>query len=360
MSRLDEMVQKSVAPIGEDLRRWLEPTPNLTLRPLPEIHISYEEHQALKAGFAGCGVHDSASGIEQMPELAHRLNSVLSHEKLKVLQGFAHSTDIALIVRGMPIESELPATPYEAEAGIDQLPVVAGSILSILASLGTHPVAYEGESEDSVFRHVSPKHLRESEKSSYGSRLDLGMHVDNPHLPLTCEPVTTLSACPEYLSLTGLRCELGVPTRIVAVEDVLSILPSFVEQELRRPNFLIKRPESFGKQGNVIEHVPLLYRGKNGRLYCRYNKASVTGTTADADFSLQLFGAAASHPDVVRSILLQAGDILVFKNQQTLHARDGFSPRYNGRDRWMIRVFGVNDTARLIPLAPNNPFIVRA
>ena len=90
------------------------------------------------------------------------------------------------------------------------------------------------------------------------------MHVDNPHLPLTCEPVSQLSACPEYLSLTGLRCELDVPTRIVAIDEVLAILPAYVEEELSRPNFTVRRPASFGKQGNVLENVPLLMERASG------------------------------------------------------------------------------------------------
>ena len=175
----------------------------------------------------------------------------------------------ALAEAGLPLDPQLPATPYDLEPGIENLSTLAGAILSVLQTLQTRPLAYEGESNDTVFRHVSPKHKRETEKSSYGSRADLDMHVDNPHLPLTCEPVSQLSACPEYLSLTGLRCELDVPTRIVAIDEVLAILPACVEEELLRPNFTVRRPASFGKQGNVLEIVPLLYRSATGDLYCR-------------------------------------------------------------------------------------------
>ncbi|WP_232434428.1 TauD/TfdA family dioxygenase [Pseudomonas asplenii] len=331
-----------------------------TLQALPEIHLSFTEQRRLQAALAPLAIHDSASGIDRMPTLARLLENVLGAEKHQALRDFPQSDAVALIVRGLPIDLQLPATPYDDEPGIEELPVLAGAILSVLAALGTRPVAYAGESDDTVFRHVSPKQERESEASSFGSRLSLGMHVDNPHLPLTCETVDGLSACPEYLSLTGLRCELEVPTRIVAIRDVLDSLPDFVEQELQRPNFNVRRPESFGKQGNVLEHVPLLYKSASGGLHCRYNKAAVSATTANADFAMQLFAATANHPDVIRHILLQPGDMLIFKNQQTLHARDGFAPRYDGRDRWMIRVFGVDDPARVVPLDPTQPFIVRA
>ncbi|AMB87520.1 taurine catabolism dioxygenase TauD [Pseudomonas agarici] len=361
MSKLDETVRKSAFRISEQSQQWQAPKPPVSiLSTLPEIHISFTEHQQLNEALAPFAITDSTSGIASMPALARLLEGVLDAEKRQALRAFPRSGDVALIVRGLPVDPQLPATPYAAEPGIEQVPVLAGAILSVLAMLETHPVAYEGESDTTVFRHVSPKQKYQTTTSSFGSRLGLGMHVDNPHLPLTCEPVSDLSACPEYLSLTGLRCELDVPTRIVAIHDVLDRLPGFVEQELQQPHFAIRRPDSFGKQGNVLENVPLLYRTESGGLYCRYNKASATATTAHADVALQLFDAAASHPDVIRHILLQPGDMLIFKNQQTLHARDGFTPRYDGRDRWLIRVFGVDDPARMVPLDPTLPFIVRA
>jgi len=361
VSKQDETVGKSAASIGEEIREWLEKKPATSPRKeIPQIHVSFEEQRALQAGLASLAVTDSASGISCMPALGQLLERTLCAEKIQRLRDFPKSREVAMIIRGLPVDPQLPATPYITAPGIENLPILAGAILSVLQTLQTCPVAYEGENDDTVFRHVSPKHKRESEKSSYGSRMDLGMHVDNPHLPLTCEPVSQLSACPEYLSLTGLRCELGVPTRIVAIGDVLAMLPACVEEELSRPHFAIRRPASFGKQGNVLENVPLLYRCVTRGLYCRYNKASVEATCANAQFALQLFAAAANHPDVVHHILLQSGDMLIFKNQKTLHARDGFTPRYDGHDRWMLRVFGVNDPARVVPLDPQQPFIVRA
>ena len=41
------------------------------------------------------------------------------------------------------------------------------------------------------------------------------------------------------------------------------------------------------------------------------------------------------------------GDFLIFKNQIVLHARDAFVPRDDGADRWLIRLFGVSNLARV-------------
>jgi hypothetical protein len=361
MTKMEKIIGASTTSLREQIRDWRPShSASSTRQAIPQIHISFQEQQALRAGLASLAVTDSLSGIRHMPALGQLLESVLCSDKADRLRNFPKAPEVAMIVRGLPLDSHLPATPYDMAPGIEQLPVVAGAILAVLQTIQTHPVAYEGENDDTVFRHVSPKQQCEAEKSSYGSRMDLCMHVDNLHLPLTCEPVSASSACPEYLCLTGLRCELDVPTRIVAISEVLAMLPAWIETALSQPQFAIRRPVSFGKPGNVLEQVPLLYKSATGELFCRYNKASVTATGAIANLALQLFEAAANHPDVVRPVLLQAGDMLIFKNQQTLHAREGFTPRYDGRDRWLLRVFGVNDPARVLALNPQQPFIARA
>jgi hypothetical protein len=361
MTKMEKIIGASTTSLREQIRDWRPShSASSTRQAIPQIHISFQEQQALRAGLASLAVTDSLSGIRHMPALGQLLESVLCSEKIERLRNFPKAPEEAMIVRGLPLDSHLPATPYDMAPGIEQLPLVAGAILAVLQTLQTHPVAYEGENDDTVFRHVSPKQQCEAEKSSYGSRMDLCMHVDNLHLPLTCEPVSASSACPEYLCLTGLRCELDVPTRIVAISEVLAMLPAWIETALSQPQFAIRRPVSFGKPGNVLEQVPLLYKSATGELFCRYNKASVTATGAIANLALQLFEAAANHPDVVRPVLLQPGDMLIFKNQQTLHAWEGFTPRYDGRDRWLQRVFGVNDPARVLALNPQQPFIARA
>jgi hypothetical protein len=361
MTKMEKIIGASTTSLREQIRDWRPShSASSTRQAIPQIHISFQEQQALRAGLASLAVTDSLSGIRHMPALGQLLESVLCSDKADRLRNFPKAPEVAMIVRGLPLDSHLPATPYDMAPGIEQLPVVAGAILAVLQTIQTHPVAYEGENDDTVFRHVSPKQQCEAEKSSYGSRMDLCMHVDNLHLPLTCEPVSASSACPEYLCLTGLRCELDVPTRIVAISEVLAMLPAWIETALSQPQFAIRRPVSFGKPGNVLEQVPLLYKSATGELFCRYNKASVTATGAIANLALQLFEAAANHPDVVRPVLLQPGDMLIFKNQQTLHAREGFTPRYDGRDRWLQRVFGVNDPARVLALNPQQPFIARA
>jgi len=326
--------------------------------PLPEVFLSYDEMQSLRRAFSKLTILDCRHALAVQPILSQTFRAVVSEDKVARLDQFAASSEHMLVVRHLPIDDILPPTPCARDLGLYETSLATASILGIFGCIGIHPLAYQGENDDSFIRHVVPKRRAEGTLSSYGSRLDLGMHVDNPHLPLIGEPVQTLSACPEFLSLTGIRCELAVPTRLLSVQEVLESLPPEVIHMLQQPLYTIKRPESFSEQRYRLV-APLVLQDSNGRYLCRYNKANVEANTREAlDALTALEHAIEQYP--VKRVLLQQGDMLIFKNQQTFHARDAFTPRFDGLDRWMIRVFGIRDMGRTIAVHPDQPYIVKA
>ncbi len=41
--------------------------------------------------------------------------------------------------------------------------------------------------------------------------------------------------------------------------------------------------------------------------------------------------------------VLEPGDMLIVDNRKAVHGRTGFTPRYDGEDRWLRRCFTVSD-----------------
>jgi L-asparagine oxygenase len=41
--------------------------------------------------------------------------------------------------------------------------------------------------------------------------------------------------------------------------------------------------------------------------------------------------------------VLEPGDMLIVDNRKAVHGRTGFTPRYDGQDRWLRRCFAVTD-----------------
>ena len=44
------------------------------------------------------------------------------------------------------------------------------------------------------------------------------------------------------------------------------------------------------------------------------------------------------------SVKLVPGDVLLLDNRRTVHSRSSFSPAYDGKDRWLQRVWGRPET----------------
>lgn len=55
------------------------------------------------------------------------------------------------------------------------------------------------------------------------------------------------------------------------------------------------------------------------------------------------------------SMMYQPGDLLIIKNQRLMHCREGFTPRDDGTDRWLIRLFGMSNRDRIIPEIDSMP-----
>lgn len=62
-------------------------------------------------------------------------------------------------------------------------------------------------------------------------------------------------------------------------------------------------------------------------------------------------GAALAHlhrrlGELAQAHVLAPGDLLVLDNRRAAHARTAFSPRYDGSDRWLLRVMTTLDGRR--------------
>ncbi len=48
-------------------------------------------------------------------------------------------------------------------------------------------------------------------------------------------------------------------------------------------------------------------------------------------------------PSLYTAVALRPGDLLVLDNRRAVHARTAFTPRFDGTDRWLQRVYGFSD-----------------
>ncbi|MBM5572997.1 MULTISPECIES: TauD/TfdA family dioxygenase [Deefgea] len=296
----------------------------------------------------------------KMPYLGEQAKEILPIPIVEALQEFRENPNQSvLILRNCPIDRILPPTPYSGKLSPAQSPISCLVNSSLYQLMGIEPIVYEGENDGNLFRHVVPARSAVFSKSSHGSRARFGYHVDNPDLALTSEPLGNLSACPEYLSLFGMRCDPNVSTTLVLTRQILEKLPENVIDILASPRFTICRPASFGSAKKTMG-LPLIAKGNKGQWLSRFDTENTYAEDQEADKALEILRSTLSSQEYDIKLLLLPGDFLIFKNQQILHARDAFTPLNDGVDRWLIRVFGIGDQSRVIPTSAARPFEVSA
>lgn len=320
-----------------------------------EIFIPHSTNLAWKSILRNVSLfRDPTDHIEDLRQI---VAEILDDGVRKSLEDFDGSGRVCLI-RGCPIDDLLPPTPYSGYLSPKFTPISCLAQLSIFSALGIHPVVYEGENDGRLFRQVVPAKSAAREKSSHGSKFEFGYHVDNPDLPLMSEDVGVVSTCPEYLSLYGLRCDLKVSTRLAILDNVLSVCDSGLLDVLQKNIFKVKRPDSFGAS-RFTEGLPIISCTPCGReYYSRFDHENIFPMNNEAGKALDEFKDAIKRSGFL-SVQLLPGDLLIFKNQQTMHARDSFLPRMDQTDRWLMRLFGVKSLDR-VKLMENTRYRVAA
>ncbi len=331
-------------------------------RGVNEIYLSEEQKEKLQTLLPFHTTNDESYFLKVKNLLGFILEQILfadSTHKQKV-EEFKNGENHILVVRNFPIEKNLPPTPYTGYCRLDDLPLSTALSFAMMGVLEVNPITYKGENDGYIVRHVSPSVAAISDVSSHGSKIEFGMHVDNPDLPLITEPVNDLSGCPEYLSLHSLRTNVSVPTKVMLLDDVIKYLSKGSLEELQKAQFVIKRPDSFVGMNVKTDLLPILSYSQELGFISRYDKQNVEGHTDLAQAALKEFQSIIDSSDKINKFVLQPGDYVIFRNQKTLHSREGFTPNFNGIDRWMIRLFGIKDLNRGIPAQNEKPYVLKA
>ncbi|WP_299493813.1 TauD/TfdA family dioxygenase [uncultured Shewanella sp.] len=231
-----------------------------------------------------------------------------------------------------------------------QLP--ASFIASVFTHLGISPVTYQGENNGLLFRKVTPIKSFEHTQSSLGAKEYLGFHVDNNHMALSNEHDNNHgSVSPDYLSLFCIRNNERISTELADITLALNQLSPKEINILKSPRFRIAFPDSFEVQGDIV--APVIVKNENG-LCSRFDAAFTEPVDNETQ---QVFNKLNQRLNASAiSITLNSGDLLIFRNQQMAHSRRSFIPKYNGYDRFLLRVFGVDSLTGVKSVSPTTPY----
>ncbi|MFJ6217313.1 TauD/TfdA family dioxygenase [Streptomyces sp. NPDC092296] len=262
---------------------------------------------------------------------------------LTELRRFRHDAgpDGTLLVRNLPVSpvdgsTALPPTPTRPGSVERTASTAAAVITAAMLQLGD-VIAYRNEKSGALVQNVVPVPGQETLQSNAGSVL-LEMHNENAFH----------ANRPDYVGLLCVRQDPEGEARLctASVRRALPLLSERTRQVLSEERFLTEAPPSFGDQDGVLPaHAVLLGAPEDPDLLVDFSAThplddEARGAMAELRTVLT---------QVAQALALVAGDLAVVDNRLAVHGRTPFTPRYDGTDRWLHRVYASLDYRRSRP-----------
>ncbi|MFJ3673612.1 TauD/TfdA family dioxygenase [Streptomyces sp. NPDC090106] len=222
----------------------------------------------------------------------------------------------ALLVSGLPVPADLPATPdrpyplIRRSVGTEPLlQAVADPVGEIFGYADWH----DGDRVQNLY--PLPEQAR-GQNASNSVRLE--MHTETAFRPDT----------PDALALYCLRGDPRAQTVLCDLARVCAGLPAAQAEALAEPAYGFALPD-----GTLTAPLPVIGRWRDRPRY-HYADALVPHDAAHAG-PLEALRTAVR--ETATRIVLRAGDLLLLDNVHMVHGRTAYRPRYDGTDRWLQR-----------------------
>jgi L-asparagine oxygenase len=221
-----------------------------------------------------------------------------------------------------------PAIPFISD---DKLLTEKKTIMAFGSSLG-RPIAYKQEQAGQLVQHVLPVFKTEHGQISTSSKSNLELHTETAFHPFK----------PSYVLLLCLRGDAGAVTTYANTEDIVKKISKKSLELLQQSIYATRIDDSFRSNGEPDFEmiVKILKKNSNDGFDITYDKHFMRGTTSEAQEALDELNKAIN--ESVQDIVLEQGDLLVIDNRTTVHGRKPFAARYDGTDRWVMRLLVVD------------------
>jgi L-asparagine oxygenase len=235
------------------------------------------------------------------------------------------------LIKGVPL-GEVPITPTNNTQKRGETTTMA-KIQAILNEFVGELIAYEAEGYGRIFQDIVPVKEMSQKQVSLGNS-ELEIHTEQAFSELR----------PDILSLGCLRGDTAAKTYIFPIGRILEHLSTEEIELLKQPLWKTGVDLSFKLNGvDFIEgdiRGPFAIVSDQGSKL-RFDQDLMKGITSEAEL-------------MVKKIVdlyylhrfehcLEPGDIVLVDNNRAVHGRSGFSPKYDGKDRFLIRCFSTFD-----------------
>ncbi|MER7568311.1 TauD/TfdA family dioxygenase [Streptomyces sp. NPDC097941] len=266
-------------------------------------------------------------------QTAHIHGGLLPKRLLCVLSDFRRfgNAEGVLTLRNLPVAEELPPTPSTPESVADSCTPSVAALLLVMSRLGD-PIAYAEEKHGALVHDICPMPGEEDQQQNTGS-VYFKLHSENAFLEHR----------PDFIGLLCLREDHDrLATSITSsIRQALPLLTDEQVAVLRESRFRTRLAPSFCRDGReqvYLPPAPVLSGSEwTPNLCVDFDDTAPCDEVARTAFN-------ALHEalqKVRREVVLRPGDLSIVDNTTTVHGRGAFTPKYDGKDRWLQRLFVV-------------------
>jgi L-asparagine oxygenase len=281
---------------------------------------------------------DSAPRLVDAPEwvaAARMLSCQLPLRLREAIRRYRHDPgpDGLLILGNLPVTGlPLPPTPTVPES-VEREATVPASVAALIALQIGEILAYREEKGGALVQNVVPVPGREHTQSNAGSA-PLELHVENAFHPHRPDFVGLLCLREDHSGAAG--------TLVSSIRGALPLLPADVRDVLLQPRFVTEPPPSFHSGAPTVPHSVLGGDAEDPNVLVDFAATQ----PLDDEGKLALDQLREAFLAVAGSLVLRPGEMAFVDNRIAIHGRSEFTPRYDGRDRWLHRTFVHLDNRR--------------
>lgn len=258
----------------------------------------------------------------------------------------------ALTLRNLPVDEPLVPTPTDSRRNPDKDTFISEACLLAVSLVLGQPLGYRDEKDGEIIQAVAPVRNEAQSTSSESSGSALPFHTDFSFDKLHPErPFNVHNA--DYIVLFCLR---GDPygealTHYADARDICRRLDPADLKTMREKRYQFAASYSFtGTCGNertwsvpsALLNGPDAFPEISVDMLC-----GVRAMDEEAATALEALRTACREPGVATSVCLRSGDVLIIDNRKGAHARNAFRADFDGRDRWLHRVYVRRSLAEL-------------
>jgi len=307
-------------------------------------HFSLDLYQLIE-GITANPHKDLTDFLQQTESASNALPQVLK----KTLENFVLQGNLSgtLLLQDCPQEPDIDsiATPQGIS---DKKSFFSESCLAMIGAELGDIFAYRQIDNGRLFHNITPNPNMEHEQSYAGSLVELEFHTEQHFHPYS----------PDFLLLYCLRSVPDAKTFFSSVREVLPELDEKYIDRLFEANFKTGIDHVFGnistKKGNG-PLLPVLY-GDRFDPFLRYDQDLMIGVTLEAQEALEALQKALEK--VKKSVCLKPGELLIVDNRRAVHGRSVFTPKFDGKDRWLQRAKVLSEVSSIGSEYENDTHII--